>query len=139
MAGVPGIGGSFKLDSSGNVLTEIATWLTDIASDASTDKFETTTFQPGATIPIKTFSYGATERTYSLTGNWVAAAETFFSAIDGMTAQDYEYGPTGTASGNIKILGTCAVGAWSGPQQQVSGIITFSIELSLNSRTVTTF
>lgn len=139
MAGVAGAGASFQLDSASNVLTEIATYLTDIAGDASTDELDATTFSPGATAPVKSIIFGATERTFTLTGNWTAAAETFFSAIDGLTGLDYIYGPQGTTVGNTKISGTVNAGAWSGPQQSVSGVITFSMTLKVNSRTVGTY
>jgi hypothetical protein len=70
---------------------------------------------------------------------WVPAAETFFAAIDGLQNLDYEYGPEGTASGKTKISGTLNAGGWSGPQQTVNGLITFTMTFKVNSRTVSTF
>lgn len=139
MAAHAGIGASLKVDSAVNVLTEIATYLTDISGDVSTDELDGTTFQPGATSPTKYIVLGATERTMSISGMWTAAAETFFSAIDGLTSLDYEYGPLGTTAGYPKITGTLNAGGWSGPQQTVNGLITFTMTFKVNSRTVTTF
>jgi hypothetical protein len=139
MAALPGIGASLKVDSAVNVLTEIATYLTDISGDVSTDELDGTTFQPGATSPTKYIVFGATERTMAITGMWVPAAETFFAAIDGLQNLDYEYGPEGTASGKTKISGTLNAGGWSGPQQTVNGLITFTMTFKVNSRTVSTF
>jgi hypothetical protein len=141
MAGLSGAGASFKLGNStetpaGGVLTEIATWLEDIASDASTDELDATTFSPGATAPIKSIIFGATERTFTLTGRWVPAAETFFNAVNGMSNRTYEYGPEGTTAGKTKISGTVNVGAWSGPQQSVGGVIAFTITMKTNTRVV---
>jgi hypothetical protein len=107
MAAIRGAGASFKVDDAvGGTLTEIATYLTDISGDTSTEEFDGTTFSPGATAPVKYIVLGATERTMSVSGMWVAAAETFFSAIDGLQDLEYEYGPTGTAAGSVKIYGT---------------------------------
>jgi hypothetical protein len=139
MAAHAGIGASLQVDSASNVLTEIATYLTDISGDVSTDEQDGTTFQPGATSPTKYIVFGATERTMSISGMWTAAAETFFSAIDGLTGLDYVYGPLGTTAGLTKITGTLNAGGWSGPQQTVSGLITFTMTFKINSRTVSTF
>jgi len=141
MAGLSGAGASFKLGNStetpaGGALTEIATWLEDIAADASTDELDATTFSPGAVAPLKSIIFGATERGFTMTGRWVPAAETFFNAISGMQGRTYEYGPEGTAAGKTKISGTVNVGAWSGPAQSVGGVIGFTLSLKVNSRTV---
>lgn len=139
MAALAGVGASLKVDSAVNVLTEIATYLTDISGDVTTDELDGTTFQPGATTPTKFIVFGATERTMSITGMWVPAAETFFSAIDGLQDLDYEYGPEGTAGGKTKISGKLNAGGWSGPQQTVNGLITFTMTFKITSRTVSTF
>lgn len=139
MSAHAGIGASLKVGDASNVLTEIATYLTDISGDVATDELDGTTFQPGSTVPTKYIVFGATERTMSASGMWTAAAETFFSAIDGLNDRSYEYGPLGTTAGLAKISGTLNVGGWSGPQQTVNGLITFTITFKINSRTVGTF
>lgn len=139
MAAYAGIGASLKVDSSGNVLTEIGQWLTDISGDASTDELDGTTFQAGATTPTKYIVFGATERTMNVTGMWTPDSELFFTGIDGLQNLDYEYGPRGTTSGYTKISGTLNAGNYSGPQQSASGLITFTMTFKVNSRTVGTF
>jgi hypothetical protein len=76
----------------------------------------------------------------SVSGRWDAAAETFFNSISGLQNRNYEYGPEGTATGKTKISGTLNVGIWNGPgDQNVNGVIGFTLELRVNSRTVGTF
>lgn len=137
-----GAGASFKLGaaggSPGGSMTEVATWLTEIGGDAATDELDATTFEPDATAPVKRTLFGATDRTYTLTGLWDATVETFFEALEGEEDVPYQHGPLGDNAGKPKISGLCNVGSWSGPQQQVLGLITFSITLKVTSRTVGT-
>lgn len=135
---IRGAGLSFKLASASYVLTEIATWLSDLGADASSDEITQAFFEPGASNPTKLKLYGATERNYSLTGRWSAAAETFFSALSGLTNVAFEHSPEGTAIGKTRIYGTVNVGAWSGPVQAADGFIGFSINLTIASRYVET-
>ncbi len=139
MAGLPGAGASFKIGNAVNTLTEIATYLESIGADASSDELDATTFSPGATQPLKSTIFGATDRTFTFTGRWVPAVETLFSAISMMQDRSYEYGPEGTATGKTKISGTLNVGPYSGPQQDVAGVISFSISAKVNTRVVGTF
>lgn len=131
-------GTSFKLASATYVFTEIATWLTGISSDADQDEITYTTFSPGSSLPLKGTLYGATARTSTLTGMWSPTAEQFFNALSGAQNVAYEDSPEGTAVGKLRIYGSCNIGAWSGPQREASGAITFSISISYNSRNVET-
>lgn len=131
-------GTSFKLASAAFVFTEIAPWLTGISSDADQDTITFATFSPGSQLPLKGTLYGATARSSTLSGMWSPAAETFFNALSGAQNVAYEDSPEGTAVGKMRIFGTCNVGAWSGPQREASGAITFSIAISYNTRTVET-
>lgn len=135
---IRGSGASFKLAGATYVLTEIATWLSDIGSDADTDEITSTTFSPGSNQPLKVKLYGATNRGYALTGDWSPTVETFFNAVDGAVDRAYEHSPQGAAVGNVRIYGTVNVGAWSGPQQSASGHITFTASLAVNTRSVET-
>lgn len=136
---ISGVGASFKLDSVSNVLTQIATFLDSIQGASDTDQLDGNTFQPGVAVPVKNIVPGFSTKGYSCSGKWSAAAETFFSAIEGMQGLDYEYGPEGTAVGKTKISGLCSCYSYSGPQSDVGGITTFTVELSVSSRTVGTF
>lgn len=136
---ISGVGASFKLDSSVNVLTEIATFLDSIQGSGDTDQLDGTTFQPGVAVPIKNLIPGFSTKGFSLSGKWSAASEAFFSAVEGFQGLDYEYGPDGTTVGKTKISGTCACYSYSGPQSSVDGITTFTVELTVSSRVVGTF
>lgn len=135
---IPGAGLSFKLASSTYVMTEIASWLSELGAAATPDEISQAFFSPGATQPVKVKVYGAVERSYTLTGRWSATAETFFSAIAGTLNVAFEHSPEGTAVGKTRIYGSCNVGAWSGPVQSASGYISFTIDLAIVYRFVET-
>lgn len=136
---VRGAGLSFKLSSVAYLLTEIAVWLNDLGADASSDELDGTVFSPGALIAPKIRLYGAVSRGYSLSGRWSPTVETFFSALSGAISVPYQHSPEGTALGKVMIFGDVNVGAWSGPVQDVNGIIGFTVPLSVNTRTVRTW
>lgn len=136
---ISGVGASFKLDNASNVLTQIATFLDSIQGSSDTDQLDGTTFQPGVAAPAKNIIPGFSTKGYSLSGKWSAASETFFAGIEGFQGLDYEYGPDGTAVGKTKISGLCSCYSYSGPQSSVDGITTFTVELSVSTRTVSTF
>jgi hypothetical protein len=133
---VRGIGASFKLDdpSSPRTLTDISTYLDNIQGNSSPDRLDGTTFQPGVAAPLKVELRGFDVKGFTLTGKWTAAAETFFSSIEGVEGLDYEYGPEGTTTGKAKIYGVCNCISYSGPQSSVSGVTTFTVELSVTAR-----
>lgn len=135
---IRGAGLSFKLASATYVLTEIATWLSELGASATPEELSASFFSPGASSPIKVTVYGSTTRTYTLTGRWSPAAETFFNAIAGLTNVPFEHAPEGTAVGKVKIAGSVNVGAWSGPVQAAGGYINFTITLSVVYRYVET-
>jgi hypothetical protein len=136
---IRGAGASYKLaHPSTGALTEVAIWCNDISGDTNTDELDGTVFTPGAIQPVKITIYGATERTRTLTGRWRPAAETFFNALAGRQGVAYEYAPEGVSTGKIRIVGSCNVGAWSGPQQEVNGLIVFTVNISETSRLVET-
>lgn len=129
-----GAGASFKING-----TETAQWLNEIGGDAAQDELDATTFNPNATQPTKTIFFGATERTFTLSGLWIPAVETFFSALEGVEGASYAYGPQGdVGAGKTLISGLCNIGSWTGPQQTALGLITFSITLKATTRVVST-
>lgn len=136
---ITGIGTSFKLHNAAAVLTDISTYLDGVDGSSATDEIDGTTFQPGVAVPIKNILPGFATKGYSLSGKWTAAAETFFSGIEGKQGLAYEYGPAGTTAGFTKISGTCTCLTYTGPQSSVDGITTFAAELRVSSRTVGTF
>jgi hypothetical protein len=136
---VKGIGTSFKLENSVGVLTDISTYLDGVDGSSDPDRLDGTTFQPNVAAPVKIEIPGFRTRGFSLSGKWTAAAEAFFSAIEGLENLDYEYGPEGSLAGDTKIFGTCTCLSYTGPQSSVDGIETFQAELNVISRTVGTY
>ena len=139
---VKGVGASFKLSEDAGsplTLTDISTWLDNIEPSSSTSEYDGTTFQPGVAHPLKKSVPGFADKGYSLSGKWSPAAETFFSAIEGVQGLGYEYGPDGTSAGKPKISGLCNCMSYSGAKAPVDGIETFTVELKVTSRTVGTF
>lgn len=136
-----GIQARFKLEdgSSPATLTDISTYLDNISSGSSGQTVDGTTFQPDATTPLKIDIPTFSEKTLALTGKWTAASESFFAAIEGLQHLRYEYGPTGSTTGMKKIQGYCNVKDYSGPQQAVDGVISFTVNLTVSSREVTTW
>lgn len=134
-----GAGLSFKLASAAYLLTETAIWLNELGADASSDELDASVFTPGATQPVKVTLFGATERSFALSGRWNAVNEVFFSAISGLTDVPYQQSPEGTAIGKTLIYGSCNIGAWSGPQQEVNGVIGFTLPIKVNTRGVKTW
>lgn len=136
---IKGAGTSFKLDNASNVLTDISTYLDGVDGSSDPDELDGTTFQPNVAAPIKDIIAGFRTQSFSLSGKWTPAAETFFSAIEGLTGLDYEYGPDGTVALKTKISGLCNCLSYSGPQSSIDGITTFAVELRVSSRTVGTY
>jgi hypothetical protein len=58
--------------------------------------------------------------------------------LSGLQNVAYEDSPEGVVVGKLRIYGSCNVGAWSGPQREASGAITFTISISYNTRNVET-
>lgn len=143
---VRGIGASFKLSDIGSPglgspldLNDVSSYLDNIQGNSNPDRLDGTTFQPNVASPLKVEIRGFDTKGFTLTGKWTAAAETFFASIEGAEGLAYEYGPEGTTSGKARITGFCNCLSYSGPQSSVTGITTFTVELSVTSRDVDTF
>lgn len=134
-----GIGVYFSLDNAAGTPTEISTYLDGVTPSSEPDDLDGTTFQPGVAAPARVKVPGFRERGFTLTGKWTAAAETFFSAVEGLSDLDYIYGPIGNDVGSPSITGTLNVLSYSGPVSTVDGVITFTVETSVNTRTSSTF
>lgn len=130
---------SFKLDTLGNVLTDISTSLTNVDFPSEAELLETTTFQASA----KTYLVGFKDNKFSITGRWNAAIDAQLNAILGQsepTGQpanegfDFEYGPEGTASTKTKYTGKAVLTKYqrTGAVNAVSG---FSAELQITGDT----
>lgn len=126
-------GTSFKLrHPSTGVMTEVATWFTGIDTGSDQDTDEATFFNPNGTLPTKLRLFGAITRGFTLTGKWNAAADAFFTSLQGEVNVPFEFGPEGTAVGKIMRSGSVNVGGWSDPSGDASGSWNSSIELAVN-------
>jgi hypothetical protein len=98
-----------KLDTAGNVLTDISDSVDSIDFPEELELVETTTF--GSTS--KTYLVGFADGKVSMGGSWNRTLHTMLAALkaafrDGtITSASLEYGPEGTDTGDIKI--TCEV------------------------------
>jgi hypothetical protein len=128
-----GIKTRFKLDNASGTLTDISTYLDSVQGSSDTEFLDGTTFQPDAVTAIKNEIPGFATKGLSLSGKWTEAAEAFFSAIEGEQNLEYEYKPD-DPNMTSSITGTCSCGSYSGPQSSVDGIITFTVELRVQSR-----
>ena len=128
-----GIKTRFKLDNASGTLTDISTYLDSVQGSSDTEFLDGTTFQPDATTAVKNEIPGFASKGLSLSGKWTEAAEAFFSAIEGRQNLEYEYKPD-DPNMNSSITGTCSCGSYSGPQSSVDGIVTFTVELRVQSR-----
>lgn len=134
-------GAYFRIGDASNVLTDISTYLSRVTPNGDTNTFTASVFNPGASLPTQTKGYGATERTYTLTGWWDQTLDTLMEAISGLQNRNFEYGPEGSTTGKRKYSGTVNVGVWNGPGEQDAegGFIPFEIEVAIVTRTVGTF
>jgi hypothetical protein len=124
--------GSFKLrHPSTGIMTEVANWCTDIASDASQDSEEVSLFNPGGLLALKVTNYGAISRGYTLSIKWKPENEVFFSALAGSLNVPFEFSPRGTAIGNTRLSGAVNVGGWAGPGGSASGSWDATITLAV--------
>lgn len=128
-----GIKTRFELDNASGTLTDISTYLDSVQGSSDTEFLDGTTFQPDAVTAIKNEIPGFASKGLSLSGKWTEAAEAFFSAIEGEQGLEYRYKPDDP---NItgSITGTCSCGSYSGPQSSVDGIVTFTVELRVQTR-----
>jgi hypothetical protein len=130
-----GVKTRFRLDNASGTLTDISTYLDSVQGSSDTEFLDGTTFQPDVVgSAIRNEIPGFATKGLSLSGKWTEAAETFFSAIEGLQGLEYQYSPDEpNVTGSIS--GTCSCGSYSGPQSSVDGIVTFTVELRVQTRT----
>ena len=134
-----GIGAGFKIDSSVNVLTNVSGYLRGISGSSDIERIDETVLQPDVAVPLKTEVSGFQTRGYTLTVLWSAASFSFFSAIEGLEGLDYEHAPVGFTVGDQKISGLCNCLSVSPPSASTTGTQEFTVELSVTSKTVSTY
>lgn len=131
----------FKIEngSSPSTLTDVSTYLDQITSSSSGQTQDGTTFQPDALVPLQIDIPTFSQKGFTLSGKWTEASESFFSVIEGIQHLRYEFGPTGSTVGMKKIQGYCSCKEYSGPINTVSGVVTFTVTLTVLSREVLTY
>jgi hypothetical protein len=139
MPGIRGTGAWLQIDDAGGNLTNAHQWLDTVNEGSDTEELDGTTFQPNVAAPIRSIVPGFRTRSMSLTGKWSGPAELFFTSIEGFQNLDYVYGPDGNVTGKTKISGIATCLSYSGPQQTVSDIISFNVEMREETRLVTAF
>ena len=92
----------FKLDTSGDVLTDISSNIISVDMPDSIDEAETTTLGSDS----KTFIQGTSGATITLEMIWDATIDAHIYGIKRITG-DFEYSPAGTAGGSPKYTGSC--------------------------------
>lgn len=128
-----GIQTRLKVDNASGVLTDVSTYCDSVQGSSDTEFLDGTNFQPDAVNPLKNEVPGFASKGYSITGKWSTAAHNFWSAIEGMQNLEYEYRPD-DPNVDINIRGTCSCGSYSGPQSSVDGIVTYSVELRVQTQ-----
>lgn len=131
-----GIRSRFKLENAAGALIDISTYLTDVSGSSDQEWLDGTTFQPDASTPIKNEIPGFSSKSKSLSGMWTEEAEAFFTGIEGRQNLSYEERPAAGDGTDQTITGECSCGGYSGPIYSVGGLVTFTAELRITSRSL---
>jgi hypothetical protein len=131
-----GIRSKFELENASGTVIDISSYLTDVGGSGSTDFLDGTTFQPNATNPIKNEIPSFASFTKSLSGMWTEEAEAFFTGINGRQNLTYREWPAFGDGVDAYITGECSCGSYSGPIYSVGGLVTFTAELRIQTRSL---
>ena len=124
MAFVHGKGTKFKIDTGGDVLTDISAYVNNVDVSWEVDTPETTTFGNDD----RTYVAGLKNATISIAGFWDATLDAVIVSQPGIAAAlDFEYGPAGLSTGAVKYSGDCFLTGYS-PGSPVDGVATFSAD-----------
>jgi hypothetical protein len=120
----------FKVDNASAVLTDISTKVHDVKFPRQADSLESTTFQQGGN---KTFNAGLLSGTISVAFNYDATIDAHLAGVLGQDSPllNFEYGPNGSATGEVKYTGTCILTKYE-PPAQVGQIIKGSAEFQIS-------
>jgi hypothetical protein len=133
----------FKLDNAAGSLQTLTTYLTSIEFSESLEELETTTL--GSTNRSYLISFGDCE--IKLSGIWdptldgiMAGLSAGFRAVPAtVTSASFEYGPAGSTSSYVKVLGECVLTEYN-RKDEVDGVGEFDATLHVSGNiTVTTW
>lgn len=130
MAFIAGKDAVLKIDSTGDVLTDISAYLKKSGISRTADVYDVTTLGEGSKVKIP----GLLDGSIPLEGPWDVTADTFFAALLGYaTPRDFEFYPAGTPVGATKPKYS-GVGILSkyDVQTPVDGPATFTAEFQLS-------
>jgi hypothetical protein len=117
----------FKIDDSGGTLRDISNTLTDVSFPRSVDTAETSSFGDSA----KTYIVGLSDATISVSGNFDATVDGFLAGVIGLaTPLDFEYGPEGSTSPDVKYTGTCFLTSYE-KSGAIGDVVTYSAEFQV--------
>jgi hypothetical protein len=134
-----------KLDTAGNVLTEISSYCNSCETPNELDEAEVTTFGNTRRRYIAGFASG----NVTLGGPWsralddhMAALRAAFEAgtlIGGVNTASFEYGPEGVAAGDKKHSGEIVMLSYSGAKAAIDNALEWEAEFRIDSWTVGTY
>lgn len=131
----------FKLDNAAGSLQNLTTYLTKV--DASEDLSELKTTTMGSTNHSYVIGFG--DMTIDLEGIWDPTLDGIMALLSSgfrggtVTSASFEYGPAGSTSGYVKVLGECVLTSYSRPSE-VEGLATWKAKLHVSGNiTVTTW
>lgn len=127
MAGkVHGSRGNIQITDAGGTLRDISADVTEVSGLPGTTEVAEST---GLGATAKTFITGLNDVKFTLKGQFndtaLTGSHTVLSGIRGQGAKAFQYGPSGTTVGNVKITGSAILTDYQ-VSSPVSGITTFS-------------
>jgi hypothetical protein len=107
----------FKLDTAGGVLTDVSAYVTEVNLSGEMDEVDVTTL--GATA--RAYIPGFSEHSIELSGMYERAQDQMFQAIydafkaGTLASVSWEFGPEGSASGDVKKSGEAVMLTYETP------------------------
>ena len=115
-------GSYFAFDDTGDTLRDATSVTDSVNFSNNADTAEVSTF--GATT--KAYVVGLIDASLGVGGPWDATFDGYYNGVLGYeTARDWEYGPEGNASGDIKYSGTALCSNYSF-SSGIGGAVTYS-------------
>jgi len=120
----------FKIENSSDALTNISTYTNNVDFGRDIDVPETTTFG----VSDRTYIIGLMGHTFSASGLWESAVlDLTLSGIVGyVNARDFEYGPQGSGTGDVKYSGECFMSNYS-VSSPVDGVSSWTADFTVTA------
>ena len=124
-----GKGAYFALDTlaAGNALSNVSDWTDTTDLNRVIEAGETTTYGDDN----KTYIVGLEDHTIALGGKWDPALNTVMVGTGASEViRDFEFGPAGNSTGDVKFSGDCIVTNFS-ISVSVDGVVTWSADMQV--------